>query len=71
VFESFLISDVNFIKWNEIDLIQNIGLSSGASAPESIIEEIRNRFFDLYEITEIQNSSIQENIYFKLPKELE
>ena len=69
--KAFLISDVNFINWNEIDLIQNIGLSSGASAPETLIEAIRNKFFDLYEITEIQNSSIQENIYFKLPKELE
>ena len=69
--KAFLISDVNFINWNEIDLIQNIGLSSGASAPETLIEAIRNKFFDLYEITEIQNSSIQESVYFKLPKELE
>ena len=69
--KAFLISDVNFINWNEIDLIQNIGLSSGASAPETLIEAIRNKFFGIYEITEIQNSSVQENMYFKLPKELE
>ena len=68
---SFLISDVNFIDWNEVDQIQNIGLSSGASAPETLIEEIRNKFSERYEIQEIQNLNIQENVYFKLPKSLD
>ena len=69
--KSFLISDVNFIDWNEVDKIQNIGLSSGASAPETLIEEIRNKFSERYEISEIQNFNIQENVYFKLPKSLD
>ena len=69
--KSFLISDVNFINWDEVDQIQNIGLSSGASAPETLIEEIRNRLSERYEIQEIQNLNIQENVYFKLPKSLD
>ena len=69
--KSFLISDVNFIDWNEVDQIQNIGLSSGASAPEILIEEIRNKFSERYEIQEVQNLNIQENVYFKLPKSLD
>ena len=69
--KSFLISDINFIDWNEVDKIQSIGLSSGASAPETLIEEIRNKFSERYEISEIQNLNIQENVYFKLPKSLE
>ena len=68
---SFLISDVNYINWKEIDQVDNIGLSSGASAPEILIEEIRNKFSELYNTKEIQNYSIQENVYFKLPKVLD
>ena len=68
---SSLISDVNFIKWEEIDNFKNIGLSSGASAPESLIDEIRSEFSNRYDINEVQNSSINEDMYFKLPKALE
>ena len=68
---SYLISDVNFINWNEINNIKNIGLSSGASAPESLIEEIRAEFSKRYNINEIQNLETKEDIYFKLPKALE
>ena len=69
--KSFLISDVNYINWKEIDQVDNIGLSSGASAPEILIEDIRNKFSELYNTKEIQNYSIQENVYFKLPKILD
>ena len=68
---SYLVSDVNFINWNEINNIKNIGLSSGASAPESLIEEIRAEFSKRYNIKEIQNLETKEDIYFKLPKALE
>ena len=68
---SYLVSDVNFINWNEINNIKNIGLSSGASAPESLIEEIRVEFSKRYNIKEIQNLETTEDIYFKLPKALE
>ena len=68
---SYLVSDVNFINWNEINNIKNIGLSSGASAPESLIEEIRAEFSKRYNIKEIQNLETTEDIYFKLPKALE
>ena len=66
-----MVSDVNFINWNEINNIKNIGLSSGASAPESLIEEIRAEFSKRYNIKEIQNLETTEDIYFKLPKALE
>ena len=69
--KSFLISDVNYINWKEIDQVDNIGLSSGASAPEILIEDIRNKFSKLYNTKEIQSHSIQENVYFKLPKILD
>ena len=55
----------------EINNIKNIGLSSGASAPESLIEEIRAEFSRRYNIKEIQNLETKEDIYFKLPKALE
>ena len=38
---------------------------------ETLIDEIRNKFSERYEIQEIQNLNIQENVYFKLPKSLD
>ena len=54
----------------KINLFKNIGLSSGASAPENLIEEIRLEFSERFDTHEIQEETIQENVYFKLPKEL-
>ena len=68
---SFLISDASQINWEKINLFKNIGLSSGASAPENLIEEIRLEFSERFDTHEIQEETIQENVYFKLPKELD
>ena len=58
---SYLVSDVNFINWNEINNIKNIGLSSGASAPESLIEEIRAEFSKRYNICLLYTSDAADD----------
>ena len=69
--DSILVSDVSFIDWRRIDKYENIGLSSGASAPETLINEIRAEFSKKYNTREIINPIIKENVYFKLPKSLD
>ena len=69
--DSELIENVNFIKWSKIDKSSNIGLSSGASAPEILINEIKDALNKRYLINEIHNYKIKEEVFFKLPKEIE
>ena len=68
---SMLIHSKSEIPYDKIKNSNTIGISSGASAPEILIEDIRNKFSELYNTNEIQNHSIQENVYFKLPKSLD
>ena len=55
---------------NEIQNSNTIGISSGASAPEilvnNFIDDLRNRF--TIKINEIE--IIKENVVFKIPKKL-
>ena len=68
---SFLISDASQINWKKVNTFKNIGLSSGASAPENLIDEIRLEFSKRFDTNEIQKEIIKENVYFKLPKVLD
>ena len=68
---SDLIENVNFLNWSKIDQVKNIGLSSGASAPEVLINEIKYELNKRYEINEINNYKIKEDVYFKLPNGIE
>ena len=57
----------------DLDLYKNInkiGLSSGASVPDHLVQEVIDKFQKKYE-TEILNLDLQkESVVFKLPKEL-
>ena len=69
--DSELIENVNYLNWSKIDKVKNIGLSSGASAPEILINEIKNELCKRYKINEINNFKIKEDVYFKLPNGIE
>ena len=69
--DSRLIENVSHIDWLKVDKVKNIGLSSGASAPEILINEIKYAFKKKYLINEITNFKVKEEVYFKLPKEIE
>ena len=69
--DSDLIENVNFLNWSKIERVKNIGLSSGASAPEVLINEIKNELNKRYKINEINNYKIKEDVYFKLPNGIE
>ena len=65
-----LVADKTAIDWNEVDAATHIGLSAGASAPESLIHEIIDTMRDRYDLQLDENALVEENITFKLPNVL-
>ena len=61
---------VRTFTFDEIEKHKNIGLTAGASAPDILIQEFIGKMHELYDV-EIKNISVaNENITFKIPKEL-
>ncbi|MBT0669470.1 4-hydroxy-3-methylbut-2-enyl diphosphate reductase [Novosphingobium profundi] len=50
--------------------VDTVGLTAGASAPESLVNEVVDRLKDLREVTSEQIVTATETISFKLPKQL-
>jgi 4-hydroxy-3-methylbut-2-enyl diphosphate reductase len=68
--ESYLIHSESKIPYDQIENSKVIGVSSGASAPEILVEnfikDLKNRFIINIDEVEI----IKENVVFKIPKKL-
>ena len=67
---NFLISDINSINWEEMEKFSSIGLTASASAPEILINEFLKIINEKFKVKIKTNSIADENITFKLPKEL-
>ena len=68
--QTYLISDVSEVDWKKIEKEQKIGLTAGASAPDILIQDFIDKMSQLYDV-EIKNISVaDENITFKIPREL-
>lgn len=68
--DSYLISDENAIDNQWFENKCSIGITAGASAPELLIERVVNYLSDKFDVTLKANQGKEENIRFKLPKEL-
>ena len=67
---SLLIHSESEIPFDKIDACKTIGISSGASAPEILVEEFIKNLKKKYQI-EIENTeSIKEDVTFKIPGKL-
>ena len=67
---SLLIHSESEIPFDKIDACKTIGISSGASAPEILVEEFINNLKKKYQI-EIENTEvIKEDVTFKIPGKL-
>ena len=62
-----LVDDMHAIDWDEMDGATHIGLSAGASAPESLIHEIIDAMRSRYELVLDENALVEETVTFKLP----
>jgi 4-hydroxy-3-methylbut-2-en-1-yl diphosphate reductase len=58
------------IDWAPLQNIRTIGITAGASAPEVLVEEIIDAFAERYAIEVETVATVQENMFFPLPREL-
>ena len=62
-----LVADMHAIDWDEMDGATHIGLSAGASAPESLVHEIIEAMRSRYDLVLNENALVEETVTFKLP----
>ena len=65
--KSVLIPDKNAIDWQLVDEAKHIGLSAGASAPESLVEGVVDALGERYQIDVSEEGKVRETVNFKLP----
>ena len=58
------------IDWRALDGISSIGITAGASAPETLVNEVIDAFRDKYEVRVEQVETAIENVEFKVPRVL-
>ncbi|MBO0345906.1 4-hydroxy-3-methylbut-2-enyl diphosphate reductase [Roseibium limicola] len=67
---SHLIQRASEIDWAAFEGISTLGLTAGASAPETLVEEIIAAFGERYDVTVEIVRTAEETIAFNLPREL-
>ena len=67
---SSLFHSESIAPFDEIDKCSVIGISSGASAPEILVDNFLNSLKEKYEVEIKEVEIIKENITFKIPKKL-
>ena len=65
--EATLIANKDAIVWEQADKAYHIGLSAGASAPESLVQDVINALAERYDLTVTEQGHIRETVNFKLP----
>ncbi len=58
------------IDWRALDGISTIGITAGASAPETLVNEVIDAFRDKYDVHVEQIETAVENVEFKVPRVL-
>ena len=64
---SVLIANKDAIDWQLVDEAQHIGLSAGASAPESLVEDVVAALGERYQMDVSEEGKVRETVNFKLP----
>lgn len=67
---SYLISDADALDPAWLEGAKRIGVTAGASAPEELVLGLVERLAEQYDVTVTNFEAIEENVQFKLPKEL-
>ena len=58
------------IDWSEFTDISTLGITAGASAPETLVDEVIEAFAQRFEIEVTAHGAGRETIVFNLPREL-
>ena len=67
---SYLIEDASMFKAEWLEGIETVGVTAGASAPETLVQETIKRLAEHRSLTVEKLDGVEENVHFKLPKEL-
>ncbi len=67
---SYLIDDARALDESWLNGMKRVGLTAGASAPESLVQGVIARLREFREVTVKTLEGVDENIHFKLPPEL-
>tara|TARA_Y100001936_G_scaffold247112_1_gene292297 strand:+ start:279 stop:1220 length:942 start_codon:yes stop_codon:yes gene_type:complete len=67
---SYLLDSANDLDVSWLKNKKNIGLTAGASAPEVLVQSIINKLKGCGAMNVINSDGVEENITFKIPKEL-
>ena len=67
---TFLIDSINEYKINDLQEYKNIGITSGASAPEKLVFDLINEIKKNAEVEVKEIEGAKEKVSFKLPKTL-
>ncbi len=68
--DTYLIETADDLDRKWFKNVDSIGISSGASTPDELVKEVMNRISTFREIRVEMRPGIEENVVFKLPKEL-
>lgn len=66
-----LVQRATDIPWDKLNDCAIIGITAGASAPETLVEEVVNAFSERFKITVEEVINSEEHVTFKLPRILE
>ncbi|MBY0421707.1 MAG: hypothetical protein K2Q06_05335, partial [Parvularculaceae bacterium] len=67
---SYLIEDATVLKAEWFENVETVGVTAGASAPETVVQEAIRRIESWRPVTVETLQGVEENVHFKLPKEL-
>jgi 4-hydroxy-3-methylbut-2-en-1-yl diphosphate reductase len=67
---AMLVQRASDLDWSTLQGLSTIGLTAGASAPEVLVNEIIDAFRAHYDVTVEKVTLREENVSFKLPREL-
>ena len=67
---SQLVQRATDIDWRALEGIKSVGITAGASAPESLINEVIEAFKSRYDVTVEVVETAEENVEFKVPRVL-
>ncbi len=67
---SVLVQRADEIDWSIFSGIKSLGITAGASAPETLVDEILDAFAKQFNISVSSRTTARENIAFNLPRQL-
>nr|WP_245157899.1 4-hydroxy-3-methylbut-2-enyl diphosphate reductase [Brevundimonas sp. A19_0] len=65
-----LVDDASAIDWRWFDGVQTVGVTAGASAPESLIADLVAAIAERFDASVVEDDGVREAVTFKLPRAL-